>query len=124
MFIRNKDLSQQTLNPRQRIQLPRNPPNPLPIPHTHALATFLAIHEPRDLRIHILLPDPTGTPLVHPPFYLLSAVHFMALSFCRRRIEGKGAGWEVPWFVVDEATAGDGVCVREDSGAEFFAGCE
>jgi hypothetical protein len=84
-FYQEKKIqSQQTLNPRQRIQLPRNPPNPLPVPHTHALATFLAIHEPWDLRVHILLRDPTGTPLVRPPFNLLSAVHLMAPGLRRR----------------------------------------
>ena len=87
------------------------------------LATFLAIHKPRDLRIQILLHNPTGIPLVRPPFYLLLAMYHMALSR-RRRIEYEGACWKVPWFVVDEATASDGVCVREDGGAKFFAGCE
>jgi len=49
----------------------------------------------------------------------------MAVSFRRCQIiKCEGAGWEVPWFVVDEAMVGDGVCMWEDGGAEFFASCE
>ena len=79
------------------------------------------IHEARDLRIQILLRNPTDTSLVRPPLYLLLAMHHMAPSL-RRRIEYEGACWEVPWFIVYEATAGDGVCVGEER--NFFAGCE
>jgi hypothetical protein len=46
----------------------------------------------------------------------------MAPNFRRRRVKCEGACWEVPWFVVDEATSSDGVCVGEDGGADFFAG--
>jgi hypothetical protein len=41
-----------------------------------------------------------------------------------RWIQFEGACWEIPWFVFEKSTSGDGVGVGEDDGAEFFAGCD